>query len=129
MNCRLAFLLLLAAAGCSAPVNKTESAPPPDKRITIDPSLAGALRVLKVQSATGAEGYLKIQVDVENRSAAPRRFSYSIDWLDANGSLLPQLSNGFLKWMLRGRETSSIAATAPDSLAKDFRITFRGPPK
>ncbi|MGA2175147.1 MAG: YcfL family protein [Verrucomicrobiota bacterium] len=127
--------VLLAAAGCAAPVTKTETAPPPpaarqaagDKRVLTDPSLDRAIHVVKVQTAAGAEGFLKIQVDVENRSDAPRRFSYSIEWLDGDGGPLPLASNGFLDWMLRAHESSSIAATAPTPVAKDFRITFAGP--
>jgi hypothetical protein len=131
-------LLLLAAAGCVAPVQQGQPAPAPmqpqthqadeaDRRVTTDPSLDRAIHVLKVQSSTGAEGYLKIQVDVENRGATPQHFSYSIEWLDESGGPLPRASNGFLDWVLRAHEVSSIAVTAPTPVARDFHITFVGP--
>jgi uncharacterized protein YcfL len=147
------FFAWLAATGCASSVNTSNSfktsqpspppAPPPlqqparpaappapapatDKRVVIDPSLAQALHAVKVQSSLGAEGYLKVQVDVENRSEAPLRFSYSMEWLDGNGAVLPLAGNGFLDWMLRAHETSSIGVTAPTPTAKDFRITFLG---
>jgi uncharacterized protein YcfL len=131
------FLLLLAAAGCAQPVNNSQTLPPaspppaqqsaaPDKRIVINPSLQRFIQVVKTTSATGPEGYLKIQLDVLNRSDTPHQFRYSIDWLDGDGAELPLAANGFLDWMLLAHETSSIAATAPSPAAKDFRVTFRG---
>lgn len=114
------------------------SAPPPvatppapqaeeDKRAVIAPSLAAALHMVRIQAAKGAEGFLKIQVDVENRSDAPQSFRYAIEWLNANGDVLPLAGNGFLDWMLRAHETSTIAVTAPTAAAKDFRIVFISP--
>ena len=94
-----------------------------------DPSLEGLIRVVKVNPATRVDGYLKIQVVVQNGSDAPRRFSYSIDWLDGNGAVMPLAGNGFLEWMLLAHETSSITALAPTPAAMDFRITFLGPAK
>jgi hypothetical protein len=136
----------LAATGCAPAVNNSQPFPPaaappvraaapppvhaaaaPAKRVIIDPSLESALQVVKATTARGAEGYLKIQVDVENRSEAPRPFRYCIEWLDGDGAVLTMAGNGFLEWMLRGHETSSIAATAPTPAATDFRITFLGP--
>jgi uncharacterized protein YcfL len=98
-----------------------------DKQIVIDPAVAGALRAVKVQwSTTGVEGYLKIQVDVENRSDVSQRFRYAIEWLNGNGAILPQGGNSFLDWMLMPHETSTIVATAPTAAAKDFRLLFVG---
>jgi uncharacterized protein YcfL len=139
-------IALLALAGCSSPVNNSSTpinppplspaAPPPlrqapqtDPRILIHSSLSSALRVVNAQSMTGAAGYLKIQVDVENQSDGPVRFIYSVEWLDADGTVLPMAGNGYLDWMLRAHETSSIAATAPTPAAKNFRIVFLSPSK
>jgi uncharacterized protein YcfL len=100
-----------------------------DKRTVFDSALNQALHASKVQYTTGPEGYLKIQVDVENRSDAPRSFRYAIEWLNANGEVLQFANNGFLDWTLRAHETSTIAATAPTPAAKDFRVIFLGPAK
>jgi uncharacterized protein YcfL len=105
------------------------AAPPAavDKRTVFASALHQALHASKVQYTTGPEGYLKIQVDVENRREAPQAFRYAIEWLNANGEVLPFANNGFLDWTLRAHETSTIAATAPTPAAKDFRVIFLGP--
>ena len=136
-------VVLLAVAGCAPNVHDSQPlsppaqppvtpvvkplpqpAPTPDKRVVIDASLERAVQVVKIKSEPGAEGFLRIPVDVINPRDAPRQFSYCIEGRDGAGAVLPQVGNGFLSWMLRGRETSSIAATAPTAVAKDFRITF-----
>jgi uncharacterized protein YcfL len=100
-----------------------------DNRTLFDSSISRALHAAKVQYMTGPEGYLKIQVDVENLSDASQSFRYGIEWLNGNGDVLPFANNGFLDWTLRPHETSTIAATAPTAAAKDFRVVFVGPSK
>ncbi|MGO8701468.1 MAG: DUF1425 domain-containing protein [Limisphaerales bacterium] len=111
------------------PRQPTAQAPAKDNRTLFASSISQALHAAKVQYTTGSEGYLKIQVDVENRSDASVPFRYAIEWLNANGDVLPFANNGFLDWTLRARETSTIAATAPTPAAKDFRVVFVGPSK
>jgi uncharacterized protein YcfL len=105
------------------------TAPPVDGRTVFAAALKQALHASKVQFTKGPEGYLKIQVDVENRSDSSQAFRYGIEWLNANGEVLPFANNGFLDWTLRAHETSTIAATAPTAAAKDFRVVFMAPVK
>ena len=92
--------------------------------MVIDPALAHAIQIVAIKSTTGPEGYLKIQLNVQNLTDSPKRFSYRIDWFDREGLELPLAASVSLPWMLLSRETSFLAATAPTPAAKDFRVTF-----
>ena len=74
--------------------------------------------------ANPSGAYLKIQVNVQNMTAAPQQFLYRIDWFDRDGGRLPLGADNFMPWMLLPGEVSSIAATAPVPIAVDFGIAF-----
>lgn len=94
-----------------------------DKRVVFSPSLQNALKVTDIRSTAGMQGYLKIQVNIQNTTGAPKKFSYRIEWFDSDGQPLP-LASAADQWMLLAHETSVIAATAPTPAAKDFGIAF-----
>ncbi len=127
-------ILLLAAAGCVTSV-ETVTTPQPalqrqtvtDKRVVIDPALDQAIHIVGIKSTTGPEGFLKIQLDVQNLTDSPKQFSYRIDWFDRDGLDLPMAALTSIPWMLLSHETSFLAASAPTPAAKDFRVTFLGP--
>jgi uncharacterized protein YcfL len=129
-------LLLAAAAGC---VTRVETAAPPhpaaaqpaprpqpvtDKRVAIDPVLANVIQVVGIKSTIGTEGYLRIQMNVQNLAGSPKQFSYRINWFDGEGQELPMANSAPLTWMLLSHETSLLAATAPTPAARDFRVFF-----
>ena len=133
---RLFLILLLAAAGgCVTSVETVKSPQQPevqrqtvtDKRVVIDSSLEHAIRVVGIKSTTAHEGFLRIQVDVQNLTDSPKQFSYRIDWFDRNAQPLPMAGSASIPWMLLSRETSFLAATSPTPAAKDFCVTFLGP--
>jgi uncharacterized protein YcfL len=79
--------------------------------------------VVSVNLPAHADAYLKIQVNVQNKTDAPLRFRYSIEWFDKDGARL--LTGGeFMPWMLLPHEMSPIAATSPSPAAVDFGIAF-----
>jgi uncharacterized protein YcfL len=129
-------LLLLAAAGCVTRVETVERPHPVvapqrqtvvDKRVVIDPDLSQVIRIVGINATSGPEGFLKIQLDVQNLTGTPRKFSYRIDWFDRDGQALPMASSALMSWMLLSHETSFLATTAPTPSARDFRVTFLGP--
>jgi uncharacterized protein YcfL len=134
-------ILLLAAAGCVTRVETVQlpqpdaSHPEPaspaaqrqtvaDKRVVIDPALDHVIHIVGITSTTGPAGYLKIQLNVQNLTDAPKQFNYRIEWFDRDGLDLPLAASASLPWMLLSHETSFLAATAPTPAAKDFRVTF-----
>jgi hypothetical protein len=127
--------LAAVAGGCAAPANSAKTTAPPartparrpaasDKRFVIASQLHGILHVVSVLSSHQADGYLAIQVNVQNLTDAAQRFNYRIEWFDKEGALLPLASQGSIPWMLLARETSSVVATAPTPMAEDFGIAF-----
>jgi uncharacterized protein YcfL len=124
-------LLLLAATGC---VTSVETVPTPqptaqretvtDTRVMINPPLDSAIHIVGIKSTAGSEGFLKIQLDVQNLTGSAKQFSYRIDWFDKDGQDLPMAALISIPWTLLPHETSLLAATAPTPAAKDFRVTF-----
>jgi len=97
---------------------------PADQRYVLDPALKRVLQVVRVRLTNAPSGYLKIQVNVQNKTQAPQWFSYRIEWFDQDGARLPLDGKEFTPWMLLAGETSLIAATSPAPAAVDFGIEF-----
>lgn len=128
-------LAFVAGAGCkSTQVNTLEPAQPAaqremisDQRVLKDQSLNKAVNIVGVNSAIGAEGFLKIQVEVENRSRSLKSFTYTVEWFDENGMLIELPAANARPRSLEGGEIAAITATAPTPRARDFRIKFLEP--
>lgn len=125
----------LLAAGCqSTRVNTVQPAQPvgnkqmiSDERVLLDQSLNRAVNIVGVNAATGPEGFLKIQVEVENRTRSRKLFTYRVEWFDENGMLIELPTAHAQPRSLEGGERAMITATAPTPKAKDFRIKFLEP--
>jgi len=107
------------------------SVPPPisnqssaDRRFVLSPELEPVIRVLSVRLIHPPRDFLKIQVNVQNKTDVPRRFRYRIEWFDADGERLPLPGGELRSWTLLPHEMSSIAVTAPAHAAADFEIAF-----
>jgi uncharacterized protein YcfL len=129
MKSALLLLALLVVTGCASPApHPAEPAQAgaklPDKRVTVDPALRGILRVIQVRDMPATQGYLKIQVDVQNLSSAAKTIIYQVDWLDKDGDSLG-IAMDEPPCTLFPNETLPLAVTAPAPTARDFRLTFR----
>jgi len=126
---------LLAVTGCrSTSVNTVEPASKSgqtqmisDQRVLTDQTLNNIVRIIGLNTATGAEGFLKIQVQVENLTRKARSFTYRVEWYDENGMLIDLPTAVARPRTIEGREVLVITATAPTPRAKDFRIKFLEP--
>jgi hypothetical protein len=96
----------------------------PDKRYVIAPELLNIIRVADVRLSKSDDGYLKIQVNVQNLTDTRQQFRYRIDWFNSYGDRLKIGDEQFTLWMLMPRETSVIAVTAPSPTAADCGIAF-----
>ena len=131
----LLLLAFVAGAGCkSTQVNTVEPAQPAaqremisDQRVLKDQSLNKAVNIVGVNSAIGDGGFLKIQVEVENRSRSLKSFTYTVEWFDENGILIDLPTAHARPRSLEGGEIAAITATAPTPRARDFRIKFLEP--
>ncbi|HWD19319.1 MAG TPA: YcfL family protein [Verrucomicrobiae bacterium] len=122
---------LPALAGCMSSVNTTEPLQPSaspqavvDKRVITDPGLDNAAQVTGVYSSTGPQGFLKVELRVQNQTHARQAFSYRFAWMDQNGMTIDLPTATAIPVTLEGRETTALVAMAPTPLAKDFRVTF-----
>jgi uncharacterized protein YcfL len=130
-------LLVLGGAGCSSTkVNTLEPAQTTaqrnmlsDKRVLMDQSLSKSVSVIGVNTAQGSEGFLKIQVEVQNLTRKRRFFSYRVEWFDENGMLIELPSNVSHPRSIESKAIAVITATAPTPRARDFRIQFIEPTK
>ena|ERR1051325_11008734 len=127
-----AFAAAILAAGfitgCTT-VNTVEPAQPvaqrqmlSDKHVVTDASLNRRVNILGVNTATGPEGFLKIQVELQNTTRSVQAFTYRVEWFDENGMIINLPTAAAIPRTLEGRETISITATAPTPKAKDFRL-------
>jgi len=92
-----------------------------EKRFVMAPELEGLVHVVSVWSWRDA-GRLTVQMNVRNQTQAQQRFNYRVEWFSEDGTKLPLVSEGPEAWMLMGGEMSSIAVTAPTSVATDFEV-------
>jgi uncharacterized protein YcfL len=127
------------AGGCATPTGPAAPATPPlktppssaassqsaaDQRFVITSALEPVIHVVSVRLIHPRGDFLKIQVNVQNKTEAPQRFHYRIEWFDADGVQLQFVGGEFRPWVLLPHEMSSIAATAPTHAAADFEIEF-----
>ena len=131
---------LLAAwawlSGCASTttVNTVEPAEPAaqramisDRRVLTDQSLNRSVRIVGLNTATGEEGFLKLQVEVQNVTSKMRSFTYQVEWFDESGMIIQRPSDTALRRSIEGGESLMLTATAPTPRAKDFRIKFLEP--
>ncbi len=98
-----------------------------DKRVIADSSLAKSVRVVGLNTATDAEGFLKVQAELYNSTRKRRLFTYRVEWFDPNGMVINLPTAASIPMSLEARETKFITATAPSPQARDFRFRFLEP--
>lgn len=98
-----------------------------DKRVIADSSLAKSVRVVGLNTATDAEGFLKVQAELYNSTRKRRLFTYRVEWFDPNGMVINLPTAASIPMTLEARETKFITVTAPTTQAKDFRFRFLEP--
>jgi len=130
----LAAVIVLVAGCKSTSVNSVEPASPSgqtqmisDQRVLTDQTLNNIVRIIGVNTATGVEGFLKVQVQVENRTRKARSFTYQVEWFDENGMIIDSPTRVAMPRTIEAREVMAITATAPTPRAKDFRMKFLEP--
>src|SRR2546425_8062635 len=116
--------------GCTT-VNTVEPAQPTaqrqmidDKRVITDITLHNRVRILGVNKTPNTEGFLKIQVEVQNMTSRRQSFTYRVEWFDENFMIIQLPTASSIPRTLEGKESAFITATAPTERAKDFRIKF-----
>jgi uncharacterized protein YcfL len=124
------FGLALAVAGCHSPsVNTVQNAQPTgqrsmisDSRVVSDTTLDRRVGVVGLNTAMTAGGFLKVQVELLNRTRSPQNFNYQFQWFDVNGMQIGVSQTAMVGDEIDGAESKFISAIAPTEAAKDFRL-------
>lgn len=75
------------------------------------------------------QGFKEIQVRGYNRSHGIRRFDYLVEWLDADGMVMPSKTAVWQPMSVQPKSTFTIRSIAPRVEAIDFRMNTRSQPK
>ena len=129
-----AALALLLGCGSTSSVNSVEPAAKTgeramlaDQRVVTDKDLAKTVRVVGVNTATDAGGFLKVQVEVRNTTRKRQLFTYRVQWFDPRGMVIDLPTAAAMPRSIEGGETAYLTTTAPTIQAKDFRIQLLEP--
>ncbi len=116
---RLALPMVLLLAACETPP------PPPraDPRLILTPSVAG-LGISEPQLGSGADGRLRVNVNIFNPNNFDFPLRYQTDWLDETGRPLSTLQSRPAFRSLARTTVTTIDADAPSTRARDFRMTL-----
>ena len=71
---------------------------------------------------TNKAGYLEVHVNGYNRSPETKRFKYKVEWLDAQGLLIPSRTSIWLPKSAMGKSQFTIIALATSPDAVNFRM-------
>ena len=123
------FAVALAVAGCSDTMNSVENAQKEgqrnmisDARVVSDTGLNRKVGVVGVNTAMTPGGFLKVQVELLNRTGSLQNFNYHFEWFDQNGMQVGGSSTAVISDEIAGKEDKYISAIAPLQSAKDFRL-------
>jgi uncharacterized protein YcfL len=98
-----------------------------DQRVLTDQTLNNIVRIVGVNVSPPEMEFLRIQVQIENRTSKARNFTYRVEWFDENGMLIELPTAVARPRTIEAREVMAINAVAPTPRAKDFRIKFLEP--
>jgi uncharacterized protein YcfL len=122
--------LAFALAGCAS-VNTVEpahSAATPnyvdDKRVITSSSLNDIAYVKSVNQSVVSGNMLRIQVNIQNMTAAVKNFSYQFQWFDNQGMAITSPAPIWHSVSIEGGQTIPVTETAPTPKAVDWRLSL-----
>lgn len=86
------------------------------------------IEVSETTIRTTSAGFKEIQIRGYNRSHAIRRFDYMVEWLDADGMVIPSKTAVWQPKSVQPKSTFTIRSVAPRTDAVDFRMNTRVQP-
>jgi len=123
------FAIALAVAGCHDTMNSVENAQKEgqrnmvsDQRVISDLGLNKKVSIVGVNTALTPGGFLRVQVELLNRTGSLQNFNYHFEWFDQNGMQISGSSTAVIADEIVGKEDKFISAIAPTETAKDFRL-------
>ena len=121
---------LVVLSGCTT-VNSVENADKAgqrnmvvDTRAVTDASLNRKVNIVGVNTSMTPDGFLKVQVELQNRTRSFQQFLYHFEWFDANGMQVNNVLSASIPDQIEGQEDKFISCIAPTPNCKDFRVKF-----
>jgi uncharacterized protein YcfL len=121
---------LLFLSGCTT-VNSVENANKEgqrnmvtDERAITDASLNRKVNIVGVNTSISPDGFLRVQVELQNHTSSLQRFMYRFEWFDANGMQVNNVLSASIPDQIEGQEDKSISCIAPNPSCRDFRVKF-----
>ena len=87
--------------------------------------LGEGIEVTEVIEARTPQGYLDVQMRGYNKAHGIKRFDYRVEWLDANGMVIPTKTSVWVPVSAMGKSEVTFRFIAPRKEAVDFRINTR----
>lgn len=115
---------ILLAGGClSAATSGTRI---DDGTILVNnPAFASHFKAHRDTSIETPEGFLRVQVRLENLERANRQLQYRFQWIDGNGMEITAAKPLWKILTLHGRDIVELEAVSPVQGAEDFRLVLR----
>ena len=118
---------VLCAAGCLSTVDTVENAdksyvPSEVVRLHVETDVSQPVKVNNLRDGETANGFMRISVEFINTSSSTRVAFYQCEWYDDVGMTIPTSLNQWREIRLAGRDARWINFTAPNALAKDYKI-------
>lgn len=120
--------VVLVAAGCSSSnVYQTENARPNAVEFSSKISNPFLGDRVFVQSAFvgNADGLLRVQANIQNRTGANALYMYKFTWFDANGLAVNAFSEFWTRRELNAGAFGQIVGMAPTNAVVDWRLEIR----
>lgn len=117
----------LCAAGCLTTVDTVENeyknyTPNEVVRLHVETDVSQPIKVNDLRDAETDNGFMRISVEFINTSSSVRVAFYQCEWYDDKGMTIPTSLNQWREIRLVGRDARWVNFTAPNALAKDYKI-------
>ena len=90
--------------------------------------LGEGIEVNETTLRTTLQGYKEIQIRGYNRAHNIRRFDYMVEWLDADGMVIPSKTAVWQPKSVQPKSVFTIRSDVPRKDAIDFRMNTRSQP-
>jgi uncharacterized protein YcfL len=87
--------------------------------------LGHGIEITEVIENRTPEGYLDVQMRGYNKAHGIKRFDYRVEWLDANGMVIPTKTSVWIPVSAMGKSEVTFRFIAPNKDVVDFRLNTR----
>lgn len=119
----VSFALAALAAGC---ITDTSGLRVERSKLMIDNgNFASHVRMLEQKRRDTPEGFVFVQVTVQNDDSNDGEFLYRFQWLDGDGIALPETAPSWHRAAFHGKDKVFLNGVSERRDAKDFRLVMR----